>query len=260
VAFLARDAELYFEAAKILYDRAEFAQKNLRLRYVTLNRQHFQIFDENLNKEQRRDADEHQEQLKNLYLNQEGFDNSNGVVLVDTGCWGTLIEKLWAAKAQQQKMARNLTAAFFMYSHNPNIYGFVNDVAFKTPKLEELATSGVVICDTFECLPKSYESSSRFTRNAHGVVSPELISIQSPSLAAWHQSVLAGIRSAASASLGSPQTFPTAVEALMIMEDGRKKARAEFTGVLPKATPKWSGGDRFLKNWQLTPIPPLREA
>lgn len=257
VAFLARDAEPYFEAAKVLSELPEFSNKDLQLRYVTLNRQHFKIFDENLNREQPSESDREQEELKDLYLRQEMFGNPHGVVIVDTGCWGTMIEKLWKEMDVKGRAALNLSQVYFMYSHNPGIYGFVNDVATNGGDAR-LATEGVFVADTFECFPKREESSTRFHAGARGVIEPVRIPIESRYLPAWHGAVLEGIRSSAELFLENRSVFPTAFEALNLMEEKRVAASQEFTGVLPYATPKWSKGGVYLKNWNVPPIPPRR--
>ncbi len=256
VAFLARDAEPYFEAAKVMSELPEFSNKDLQLRYVTLNRLHFKIFDENLNREQPSESDREQQELKDLYLKQEMFDNRRGVVIVDTGCWGTMIEKLWEEMAVKGREALNLTQVYFMYSHNEGIYGFVNQVA-RNGGESRLATEGVFVADTFECFPKHEESSTRFQREARGVIEPVRVPIESRYLAAWHGAVLEGIRCSAELFLENRAAFPTAFESLALMEEKRIAASQEFTGVLPYATPKWSKGREYLKNWKLPPIPPL---
>jgi hypothetical protein len=184
VAFLARDAEPHYRAAKIIGRMPEFLDKDLQLRYVTLNRQHFKIFDENFNRAQPTDVDTEQEELKEVYLRQERFDNPNGVVIVDTGCWGTMVEKLFAAMAVKGRESLNLQQVHFMYSHNPGVYGFVNDVAIKGGA-PDLAKEGVFVADTFECLPKRNESSTRFRCGERGTVEPVLVPIDSPYLPVW---------------------------------------------------------------------------
>jgi hypothetical protein len=255
VAFLARDAEPYFEAAKVLNELPQFKERELDLRYVTLNRQHFQIFDENLSREQRGNSDREQEALRDLYLKQQNFANPNGVVIVDTGCWGTMIEKLWVMMAQRGTGVLNLCQAHFMYSHNPAIFGFVNHVA-NAGGLRELATQGVFVGDTFECLPKREESSSRFALRGDGVVEPIRMPIESVYLASWNRAVVEGICASARSFADQQASFVTAIEALTIVEEQRRRADEEFTGVLPQATPKWSKGDEYLSTWSLPPIPP----
>ncbi len=256
VAFLARDAESYFSAASIIRESAEISTKRLSLRYVTLNRHHLGIVDENLKRHLGDGYDSEQEILKGAYLEQEGFANPHGVAIVDTGCWGTLIEKLWKAAAANGRAKLNLQHAYFMYSHNPNIYGFVNHKAAEAQRMD-LAREGVFIGDTFECLPKNQESARRFMRGEDGIIVPVPQMIDSVYLEAWQQAVLEGITSAATEFIASPSSFPTAVEAISIMEERRLAAANEFTGVLPQSTPKWTHGETFLSEWSLPQIPPL---
>ncbi len=258
IAFLARDAELYFEAAKILAERPDILDRDLKLRYVTLNRQHFKIQDENLNREQPTESDHEQERLRELYMKQQMFDNPNGVVIVDTGCWGTMIEKLWNAMAEKGRDVLNLTHVYFMYSYNPAIYGYVNHIAQKNEQ-RYLASQGVFIGDTFECLPKPEESSTGFSMGDDGVVEPVRRPITSHYLSSWNEAVLRGIRASSRRLVASPSNFPTAEEALKLIEQNRVAAGEEFTGVLPQATPKWTKGDEYLRNWKLAPISPQQQ-
>ncbi len=256
VAFLARDAEPYFEAAKILAEQPSISCRGHKLRYVTLNRQHFQIFDENLAKDQPHQSVSGQEALKQEYLQQHMFDNPKGVVIADTGCWGTMIKKMWGEKAQRGASVLNVQEAYFMYSHNPNIFGFVNEIAAKANR-NELASCGVYVGDTFECLPKKEESSSTFAKGMDGDVVPVRVPIDSVCLSAWNDAVLDGVRESAARLVAEASDFPSPLQALSIVDANRLEAREKFTGVLPEATPKWSQGEDFLATWDLPRIPPL---
>jgi hypothetical protein len=256
VAFLARDAQPYFEAARVLNKREDLASKGLNVRYVTLNRGHLQIADENLEKGGLKPRDSAQEKLIDAYLAQEGFGNPRGVVIVDTGCWGTMIQKLLEEAQVRGPDKLNIQQVFFMYSRNDSIFGFVNEVA-KAHGPSKLAKQGVFIADTFEGLPKGEESSKEFAQVSDGPVSPIPRPIDSDYLAEWQEAVLRGVRESTAAYLQSPELFPTAGQALSILEDNRLEAKNSFTGVLPHATPEWSDGKGFLKGWTLSDIPPV---
>ena len=89
------------------------------------------------------------------------------------------------------------------------------------------------------------------------MIEPVRIPIDSRYLPAWHGAVLEGIRRATELFLENRTVFPSAFESLTLMVEKRVAASREFTGVLPYATPKWSKGREYLKNWKLPPIPPL---
>lgn len=256
VAFLARDAQPYFEAAQLLNQRDDLARKGLALRYVTLNRSHLGIVDENLEKGQQRPRSPEQRALTNEYLEQEGFANPKGVVIVDTGCWGSMIEKLLDKANTRGVDKLNIRYVFFMYSHNSDIFGFVNHVA-KREGPRNLDKGGIFIGDTFECLPKGEQSSENFQRAINGNIEPVKRPIESEYLAAWGDAVLSGVKGAAALYLSSPERFPTASQALLILAEQKEEAKNRFTGVLPQATPEWSDGKDFLKRWKLSAIPPV---
>lgn len=256
VAFLARDAQPYFAAAGVLNQRDDIARKGVNLRYVTLNRGHLKIADENLDKGGAQLNGRAQEALLDEYLAQEGFGNPRGVVIVDTGCWGTMIEKLMKEAEIRGAEKLNIQQVFFMYSHNPHIFGYVNKVA-RLHGPGKLATEGVFIGDTFECLPKGEESSKEFTRGDDKKVRPVRRPIESDYLTAWQEAVLRGVEASAKVFLGSPERFPTGSQALSILEEKKSEARNSFTGVLPQATPEWSDGKDFLKRCLLSEVPPV---
>jgi len=246
VAFLARDAEPYFAAAKVLNQRPEIACKKLDLRYVTLNRGHLEIPDENLEKGGAQLHDSAQRALRDEYLAQEGFGNPQGVVVVDTGCWGTMIEKLMLEAQRRGFDQLNIRQVFFMYSYNPHIFGFVNEAA-KASGYDQLVTGGVFIGDTFECLPKGEQSSNVFSREKDGILYPVPRHIESDYLSAWQRAVVRGVTASARDFLRSAERFPSTSQALSTFEEKKREAKNSFTGVLPQATPPWTGGEHFLK-------------
>ncbi len=256
VAFLARDAEMYYQVGLLLETQPEIAERKLDLRYVTFNRTHLSIHDEMASEAIARSVE--QEKLFRGYLRQENFHNTNGLVIIDTGCWGSMINGIQAEIAQGKENI-NLQGVHFIFSQNPYISGFMNAVNVKhSLSLERQDLEA--LNDTFECLPRAVSRSEKYVKEADSnLILPVYHEVRSPFLASWGRALNLGAQEAAQEFLSNPDGFENAGLSLARMVLKHEQAKSVFNGVFPKNTPTWSKGRGFIENWPWGKIPPLTD-
>ncbi len=258
VVFPARDAKIFYQCATVLSESADYSKKDLRISYPTVNRKTFGIEDEmNPNRSELLSITN---PLVKEYLQQEGFLNTNGVVIADVGAWGTMVDAVLTA-SQRGDLPIKLAGVHFLFSHLPkNISGFMNTVLGQSGrdpsdvKLEPIA-------DTFESLPRPETRSIGYERDTSGKLQPKYKArnYDDLCLSHWEDSLLAGVRAAAASYLRRPDLFPSAEAALQrVLEAHSKAQQGKFTGIFVTNTPTWSEGGAWRDNWKHGVIAPLK--
>ena len=164
------------------------------------------------------------------YIAQEGLNHP--FTFVDGGAWGTIVQKLHELGLKFQPL--------FFYSHNPNIKGFLNDLGLDKKQ-------GELLNDSLECsFPKLFHRPASFIRNEMGMVSPQLAHTEE-GVARLGRASLRGVekRAASIKHSGDPMI---AVKYLLELSELARNSGL-FTGILPRNSPTWSGGKKFLDGW-----------
>ena len=172
----------------------------------------------------------HLDPLVCAYLKQHHLDSH--FTFVDSGCWGTIVKELHA-------LGLNFKPLFF-FSHNPNIPGFLNEMG-----VEE--KHGEILNDSFECcFPNMVIRPSSFLQNEGRQIVPVLKNTDELSVILGRMA-LEGVRIGALSLSGDLPSALDAIEGIIDLSERAK--RGEFTGILPKNSPTWSEGKKFLALW-----------
>ncbi len=164
------------------------------------------------------------------YIVQERLNHP--FTLVDGGAWGTIVQKLHELGLKFQPL--------FFYSHNPNIKGFLNDLGFDKKQ-------GELLNDSLECsFPKLFHRPASFIRSEIGIVSPRLAQTEE-GVARLGRASLRGVEKSAT-SIKHSENPVTAVEYLLKLSELARNSGL-FTGILPRNSPTWLGGKKFLDGW-----------
>lgn len=201
------------------------------------------------------------------YIKQETTEQP--FMIVDTGMYGSLIQIMnsWP------ELKDSFVGAMFLFSKNPNIYGFLNkewdidveklagwsislDVlsAFAEGDLDKNTKKYVlanIIVDSLECIHPMWMRSPTKIENRNGIYRP-ILEKQSKSRESQEFLVTGweAMKSAYSKPNGSMPSFDQ-------LEQLIEAAKVEFTGILPTVTPEWSGKPEFLKSWTDSKLYPL---
>jgi hypothetical protein len=184
------------------------------------------------------------------YLN-AALSPPKAVALVDSGYYGTipwyLLERL--------RMKVDIMALYFS-SRNPNLFGFMNMlVAFGNIKGVIVPYDFIVRAgDTVEAALKPYRI-ERFSRGGNGVV---VEGQAAPLLAGFLALGSYWLMDRWGADLNLADLDPWQ-QLLVVYRLSRVKGADGWPVplILPKTTPKWEMGPRWLKDWNLGPIPPM---
>jgi len=163
------------------------------------------------------------------YLKQHSLDTP--FTFVDSGCWGTIVRELHECLGMRFQ-------PLFLFSHNPSIPGFLNELGID-------AGHGEILNDSFECCFPNVVNrpSSLVEANGSGII-PKLEKTDFFSILLG-KSVLSGVRMGA--KIGDLTSPTKAAQHLLRLSDRAKSG--EFTGILPQNAPTWSEGKNFLAQW-----------
>jgi hypothetical protein len=237
IYFALRDGAPFFEAAKIIMHGSIFPID------IYLNRPLLGIDDEISPENTTTDG------LMQKYLNKKEFLYQNPHILIDTGAWGTVIKALKDTYLKEIKLE-----PIFWYSHNPNIFGFIND-QLKKFGLPEIY--GEIFNDSLECVfPQQYKRPTykNLYLGPNGVdinLEPsDILSVY------WGKAALQGVSDKAGEFLKSFNQYSAADDIKQLVKLSQlSKSTGIWTGVLPTNTPTWSKGQEFLVNWPNNLLP-----
>jgi len=216
------------------------AARNLGLDFTTLylNRPLFGVFDEIADGNEI-EMGKRSASLLPRYLTQIGLLKHDKLILLDSGCWGTVVKVLKEKYMQNKKLY-----PFFWYSHNLYIPGFLNQLAAGRIPDKILET----INDSLECVfPKRVKRPVTLIGDKN--ITKLMLEPTSTLSQTWGAAALRGVADAA-----RNYSRENRINALETLEHLRKlsqeaKQTGNFTGVLPKNTPTWSKGTDFLADW-----------
>lgn len=168
----------------------------------------------------------------------------DGVAIVDTGLYGTLVHTL----ARLGLLGKSMV--MFFSSRNPYIYGFLQAVE-ASPTERDFAT---LCCDTVESWPKPYRTARLLAAG------DDMVAVAEP---ADPISMCAHLALARSLADGSGQLDPDEVDPVTELATlDRLQALEAAIGVpllLPHVVKPWPSAMHFLgTEWDIGPLPPLR--
>ncbi len=201
------------------------------------------------------------------YLKQETAGRP--FIIIDTGMYGSLVQVL----ASWSELKDKLAGVMFIFSKNPNIYGFLNrewsidvkklvdesisqDVlnAFIEGKLDKNTRKCIlanIIIDSLECVHPMWMKSPTKLVNNNGVYRPIL---EKQAKSQIGQEFLNLGWKAMKSAYSKPNGDVLGLDKL---EQLVEAAKSEFTGVLHTITPEWSKKPEFLKSWVAGKLYPL---
>lgn len=147
---------------------------------------------------------------------------------VDSGCYGTIVKELHRFGVRFKPL--------FFFSKNSAIPGFVNELGLSEKE-------GEVLNDSLECaFPHAHRRPSEL-REVEGRISPVLTLADRLSVV-FGEAAMHGIRPSARAL-----AIPAAESAGKLLRRSEQARTGMFTGILPRASPEWSGKADFLREW-----------
>jgi len=201
------------------------------------------------------------------YLKQE--TTGQPFMIIDTGMYGSLVQVL----ASWPELKNKLAGAMFIFSKNPNIYGFLNrewnidvkkladksisqDVlnAFGEGKLDKNTRKYIlanITIDSLECVHPMWMKSPTKLVNNNGGYKPILEKQAKSQIGQEFLNIgWKAMKSAYSKPNGDVMSFSQ-------LEQLVKNAESEFIGILHTITPEWSKKPEFLKSWAAGKLYPL---
>ncbi|MFH2062631.1 MAG: hypothetical protein ABIJ46_00545 [bacterium] len=146
----------------------------------------------------------------------------------DSGCYGTVLLQLHRQGIRPQPL--------FFFSKNPHVRGLLNEAGLSPEE-------GELLNDSLECgFPHVCGRPSELVRGPDETIRVRPTSTD-PLSVRFGEAALAGVRQA------PPSALPVREAAAALLSAAERARRGEFTGLLGRTSPEWSGKENFLASW-----------
>lgn len=188
------------------------------------------------------------------YLNQL-FSNETKIGYIETGYYGTLIRKI-----SEMGLLSNMLV-FFFSSCNPNIFGYCNNMVTHSNLRKRKVSYGsheftFILGDIVESVPKPYKGVQLTTEDDEiKLVAERTAPFYAVCAMAsyWALSKLSGqVKLSAINPLDE-------ISKLYDLHEKIKTDEVSIPYILPECIPGWKHAWRFLKEWNIGPLPPVDE-